>query len=110
MAIEDYYKQSVIFQTRVDLVDETGADDPSGTWTAFSTVPCMLQPLGGNQETFNSKKEIVIRSHRLFCSSISGLTEQDRALIGSRTFDIVGFKDGPNSLDHHFEISLLERV
>jgi head-tail adaptor len=68
----------------------------------------MLKPIGGKEQKFMNGRDFAIRSHVLFCKLIT-VDETNRVTIGSRVFDIVGIKN-PNTIGHHLEISLLERL
>lgn len=80
--------QRVTFQTRGSGQGSTG--QPSGAYTAIMTAWAAVKPISG-REYFNASGERAEVTHEIdvgYCSELASLKPKDRAVFGSRIFNI----------------------
>jgi len=89
---------------------QTAAKTANPTYsTRIASLDCLIQ--GKNLQTTNSYgKETLVNVYILYCdynSTTTAITEKDRVVFGTQTFEITGIKPGGGHT-HHLEINLLE--
>ena len=88
-----------------------GAQDAYGTpvktWGDHLTnEPCRLMISGGREIKVGA--EVVLSNHRLYLQDID-ITERDRVVIGTVTYEILLISDRQDAIsDHHIEADLIE--
>ena len=93
----------------------TGTDadgHPSGTWGDNATgVACRLAPNTGKLEgrEYRVGTQVRISSHKLYLFSGADITHEDRVVIGTPTYVVLGVKD-PAGAGHHqqADVELIE--
>ena len=85
---------------------------PTGSWANLATgVLCRLQEFLGvsdvEAEAVTPGGTAVIASHKLFVLSSQDITEKDRVVVGSNTYDVQFCAASPGGVsDHHKEVWL----
>jgi len=88
-----------------------GAQDAYGTpvktWANYLiSEPCRLMITGGREIKVGA--EIVLSNHRLYLQDID-ITERDRVIIGTVTFEVILVSDRQDATaNHHKEVDLIE--
>ncbi len=83
---------------------------PAASWAdvaALTDIACRLVPAGGREVKVGI--EVVVADYKLFLGDIT-LTEQDKIVIGSDTYDILLVEDRQNGIGSHHKECLLRTV
>jgi SPP1 family predicted phage head-tail adaptor len=99
-------KTEMTFQERELTEDSQGGHTES--WTARRKIKGVLVPLKGSERMITGKQE-VFATHKFFIDYPTGITieENDRFILGDRTFDIQ-FVGDPGEQHRHLEIEMEE--
>jgi len=90
MSIESLLVSAVNVQTPTATRDAYGGYTES--WgNALVDMPCRINPVSGS-ESFSMGKEGATISHKIYCIPAT-ITESDRIVFGTRTFEIVEVRD-----------------
>lgn len=87
----------------------TRTTDGMGGWTeAWADGTAFEGRLSAlpTSERMSEDKVTVYATHRLYCEDMT-ITEVDKIMLGSRTFEIKAVRN-PSNISHHLEIDLLE--
>lgn len=93
-------RATVVIESRVNVRGAKGGVVP--TWTSFRTRRCKIRALRGT-EFFQGKQLAAEVDHEIEMRYVAGITQQHRARIGTRVFDIVH----PNNVDNRSRKLLL---
>ncbi len=90
MSIESLLVSTVNVQTPTATRDSYGGYEES--WgNAIVGLPCRINPVSGT-EAFSMGKEGATITHKIYCVPRT-ITESDRIVFGTRTFDIIEVRD-----------------
>jgi len=110
MSLYDYYTQVAAHVAWDGTKDAYGAPDYSAAnWDTVQSLKGLFRPIGFS-ESFIRGKETMRKTHTFYCASpTTAIQDDDRLLIGTVYYQILGVKN-PNNIGHHLEIQLQEIV
>lgn len=95
----------------VKRFNDTGTDvygNPTGTWDDHLTSQdCRLMASSGREVVIGAK--VVIADYKLFIADVD-ITEQDRVVIGSTTYEVLLVADRQDSTESHHKECYLRVV
>ncbi|KKL20077.1 hypothetical protein LCGC14_2459080 [marine sediment metagenome] len=78
--------------------------NPVKTWSDLATdVPCRLQPRRGREAV--QPTQVVVGSHVLFLEIGTDITERDRVVVATLTYEVLFVGDAAGQ-GHHLEVEL----
>jgi len=89
-------------------VSNTRRGGVTRTWTnRYASMPARIQPMTGVEAQLYGSTRTPVTHHMFVSGNYTGITEQDRIVYGTRTFEIELVRN-IDEMDHHTELVLRE--
>ena len=102
--IERYYTKTAYVLTWGSSTTEYAPDLSDADYATGEMFVCALETAGGN-ERYAVGSEIVLATHRIYCTAGVSISEQNRVQIESAIYTVVFIED-PMERAHHKEVIL----